>query len=250
LGGERPGESGDEELVSLLQRSFRLTRYEAKLYLALLRGASNPREASSMSGVPLPRIYDVVRVLESKGFVVPSEGWYRPLPPRAVAVAEIARVEGEARSRVKQILEVAEALERLVSAARDDVEIAILDGLYSILSSAAEELRKAGRLMVVVSSALRGAEETLAPLIRDAVSRGIKVVVAVVGDANLKTLEDVHQDIRVVRIKWWLPDMIIVGPKVIFVVPDRRSGGVKGFSVRDPAYSSEIASALTEALGL
>ena len=45
-----------EDLVTLMRRSMGLTLYEAKLYIAMLRGARHPREASSMSGVPLPRI--------------------------------------------------------------------------------------------------------------------------------------------------------------------------------------------------
>ncbi len=240
------GVSG-EDLVSMLQRSFKLTRYEAKLYLALLKGASNPKEASSMSGVPLPRIYDVIKVLESKGFVVASEGWYRPLPPSAVAIAEIARVEGEARSRVRQIMEAARTLEDLITAAREEVEVTMVEGLYSALSASAEDLKRATRLFIVVSHALSGKEDTILPLVRDAVSRGIKVVIAY-PLRQPPMLEDLPEEVSVVRVATWLPDMIASERNVVYLVPDRKGGGVKGVYVRDPSYASRVVEALKESL--
>ncbi|MFP3307944.1 MAG: helix-turn-helix domain-containing protein, partial [Acidilobus sp.] len=81
-----------EALVERLRKALDLTLYEAKLYIAMLQGASDPKEASVMSGVPLPRIYDVVKVLESKGMVYKDpNGWYRAVSPRALAAASIAR---------------------------------------------------------------------------------------------------------------------------------------------------------------
>ncbi|MCX8169169.1 MAG: hypothetical protein N3E39_03015 [Candidatus Methanomethylicia archaeon] len=51
-------------------KSFGLTEYEAKVYLALLeRGELTAEEISSLSNVPLPRVYDVLNNLEKKGFV-------------------------------------------------------------------------------------------------------------------------------------------------------------------------------------
>ncbi|MCE4612037.1 MAG: hypothetical protein F7B17_08715 [Desulfurococcales archaeon] len=240
--------ASEEDLVSMLQRSFKLTRYEAKLYLALLKGASNPKEASSMSGVPLPRIYDVIKVLESKGFVVPSEGWYRPLPPSAVAIAEIARVEGEARSRVRQIMEAARTLEDLIAAAREEVEVTVIEGLYSAVSASAEDLKKTSILFIIVSEALPGREDAILPLVRDAVSRGVKVVI-VYPLREPTRLEDLPGEVKTVKMATWLPDMIVSERSVVYLVPDRRSGGVKGIYVRDPSYASRVAGGLRESLG-
>lgn len=51
-------------------KSFGLTEYEAKVYLALLdRAELTAEEISSLSEVPLPRVYDVLESLEEKGFV-------------------------------------------------------------------------------------------------------------------------------------------------------------------------------------
>jgi len=243
------GGVGEEELVERLQKSFKLTRYEAKLYLALLKGASNPKEASSLSGVPLPRIYDVIRVLESKGFVIPSEGWYRPLPPSAVAVAEIARVESEARSRVKQIMETAEMLESLATSVREVEEISMLEGVYTIISAVAEAVEKSRILLLVVSTALKGREREFEALVRSSASRGVATLI--VGVKGVKPgFEGVPGNVRVVESASWLPDMIATDLSVVYVVPDRRSNTVKGLLVRDPLYASEVLRGVRETLGL
>ena len=239
----------DDELIDALQKSFKLTRYEAKLYLALLKGASNPREASSMSGVPLPRIYDVIRVLESKGFVVATEGWYRPLPPSAVAVAEIARIEEEARRRVSQILEVSRMLESIASAKSDELEISIVDGLYPALSAAAEDLRSINNLFVVVSTALSESVCAFRPLLRDSVVHGVNTVL-VYSAGNRRRENDVPEGVKVVEARFWLPDMIATDVKTVYIVPDRRSRGVKGLSIKDRSYSSQVIKRLKESLGL
>ncbi len=238
----------EEELVEMLQRSFKLTRYEARLYLALLKGASNPKEASSMSGVPLPRIYDVVRVLESKGFVVPSESWYRPLPPRAVAVAEIARIEGEARSRIKQVMGIAEELERMSALPGMGFEVLVLEGLYSILSAAAEGLMKSSNLLVIVFEALKGSEDRLLALLRDAVAKGVRTMLVYSGDPSGFTLPGDLEEVVVKHSDRWMPDAIVTDKVVILVVPDRRVGGLKGLAVKDEVYAGTVLRAVLQQL--
>ncbi len=239
----------EDELIAALQKSFRLTRYEAKLYLALLKGASNPREASSMSGVPLPRIYDVIRVLESKGFVVATEGWYRPLPPSAVAIAEIARIEDEARKRVNQILEVARALESIASAKAEELEISVVEGLYPALSAAAEDLRSINNMFVVVSIALSDSVEAFHPLLRDSVVHGVNTVLVYSLGAK-KSRANIPDGVKVVEAGFWLPDLIATDVKTVYIVPDRRSRSVKGIFIKDRSYSSYIIKRLRESLRL
>ncbi|MEM2136543.1 MAG: helix-turn-helix domain-containing protein [Candidatus Methanomethylicia archaeon] len=57
------------ELILKL-KSFGLTEYEARVYLSLLyRTELTAEDVSSLSEVPLPRVYDVLEELEKKGFV-------------------------------------------------------------------------------------------------------------------------------------------------------------------------------------
>ncbi len=60
-----------------------LSRYEISAYLALVgHHPINGSQLSRISGVPRARIYDVLRILTDKGFVVEAgDGMYVPLPP-------------------------------------------------------------------------------------------------------------------------------------------------------------------------
>jgi len=65
-----------------------LKEYEAKVYVALAGiGEANARTIHEVSGVPRPRVYDVLGDLTSKGFVEIKEGSplvYCPVPPELV----------------------------------------------------------------------------------------------------------------------------------------------------------------------
>ncbi len=60
-----------------------LSRYEISAYLALVgHHPINGSQLSRISGIPRARIYDVLRILTDKGFVVEAgDGMYVPLPP-------------------------------------------------------------------------------------------------------------------------------------------------------------------------
>ncbi|MGC9210350.1 MAG: TrmB family transcriptional regulator [Acidilobus sp.] len=142
-------------LVEQLRRALDLTLYEAKLYLAILQGASDPKEASVMSGVPLPRIYDVVKVLESKGMVYRDQsGWYRAVSPRALAAISIAKLEEESRRKAREIMSLAEALEGLEAKAGRP-RFAMVKGEFNIISVAVDFFKSSTSMYIVLSTRLR-----------------------------------------------------------------------------------------------
>lgn len=65
-----------------------LKEYEAKIYVALVGiKEANARTVHEISGVPRPRVYDILGELTSKGFVEVREGsplFYRSVPPDVV----------------------------------------------------------------------------------------------------------------------------------------------------------------------
>ncbi|GAB6147947.1 TrmB family transcriptional regulator [Stetteria hydrogenophila] len=136
----------DQEVVDRLRRAFGLSGYEAKLYLALLQGARSPREASILSGVPLPRVYDVARLLEAKGLARREPGgWYTPVPPRAAVASLVARMEEELRARVSLASSVAGELESLIDTLREGEASFSLTapGVASLIAQALREARVA-----------------------------------------------------------------------------------------------------------
>ena len=63
-----------DDLERSLKDNFKLSSYEARIYLSLLKlGKQNQKQLSQTAQVPLPRVYDSVESLMSKGFVVKQE---------------------------------------------------------------------------------------------------------------------------------------------------------------------------------
>ena len=232
------------ELAERLRRVFGLSGYEAKLYLALLMGAGSPKEASSMSGVPLPRVYDIVRMLESKGLVerVP-DGWYAPVPPRAAAVALVARLEEEARRRAREAGELVAELEALASGVPRPVFASTQGpgGVSALMSQALEGQRVA---YATLSVSRAGMEAALPPAARaspslealyilDPEGRGLS------GDLGMASVEYCRPPRPYV-----LADSLASRTAAVFVFEDALTGTVYGVLVRAAGFARSYYEAL------
>jgi len=92
-------------------RELGLSRHEASAYLALLTmGEMTPRDVSEATGIPYTKVYDVLRRLERKGWVVAvSEGPLLYSARRPDDVLESLRQDFEKKlSEVKDLLNVFE----------------------------------------------------------------------------------------------------------------------------------------------
>jgi sugar-specific transcriptional regulator TrmB len=98
----------DEKEIKTQLREFGLNEYEVRAYITLLKnGPLTAGELAALSKVPQPRIYDVIRTLMSKGFVITSQGRPKrviPLSPDRVMDA-IKRHYDEKISLLKSALE-------------------------------------------------------------------------------------------------------------------------------------------------
>ncbi|ASJ10059.1 TrmB family transcriptional regulator [Thermococcus sp. P6] len=78
----------EEKEVRSLLRELGLNEYEVRAYLTLLKnGPLTAGELATLSKVPQPRIYDVIRTLMAKGFVTTTQGRPKqvvPLSPESV----------------------------------------------------------------------------------------------------------------------------------------------------------------------
>ncbi len=94
-----------DRMVELLQEHFELNLYEARAYVALVGfGVLTPAELASVSEVPAPRTYDVLRSLEKKGFAISQPGKvnkYRPVHPENI----LDKFIEEWQERIKEELE-------------------------------------------------------------------------------------------------------------------------------------------------
>ncbi len=99
-----------EKELRALMKDLGLNEYEVRAYLTLIkRGALTAGELATLSKVPQPRIYDVIRTLMSKGFVTTSGS-----RPKKVIPVEPARVLDAMKERYEQKISlVREELEKL-----------------------------------------------------------------------------------------------------------------------------------------
>ncbi|MEM3798771.1 MAG: helix-turn-helix domain-containing protein, partial [Thermoprotei archaeon] len=73
--------STTQDYLELLKKFFGLNQYEARAYVALLKKPMSAGEISVGAKIPKPRVYDVVRSLEAKGFVKISGGLVEAISP-------------------------------------------------------------------------------------------------------------------------------------------------------------------------
>lgn len=87
-----------------------LKEYEAKIYVALVGiREANARTIHEISGVPRPRVYDILNELTAKGFVEVREGsplFYRSIPPDIV----IPKLQNELNHAAEESIAILETL--------------------------------------------------------------------------------------------------------------------------------------------
>lgn len=110
------GHSQRERATDLLQ-SLGLKEYEAKCFVALSRvDSGTAKDVSELSEVPRTRVYDAVRVLETKGLVETQHS--NPQRFRAVSIEEATHtLRDEYEDRVTDL---EDALHDIQPATQDD----------------------------------------------------------------------------------------------------------------------------------
>ncbi|SHF53794.1 transcriptional regulator TrmB [Desulfacinum infernum DSM 9756] len=144
-----------------------LSEYAVTAYLTLLRkNPLNGSQLSRLSGIPRPRIYDVLRNLKQKGFVAECrEGLYVPLPPDEM-LRRLQRDYEADLTRLKHLLEEARG-------APGEDFIWTLKGYDQVMAKAREMVREAREEIYVRVYPEEG--RLLNPDLRRAEQRGVPV---------------------------------------------------------------------------
>ncbi len=231
-----------DDVVERLRKALDLTLYEAKLYLAILQGARDPKEASAQSGVPLPRIYDVVRVLESKGMVYrDSGGWYRAVSPHSLAAMSIIKLEEETKRRAKEIEELARVLESL--AGKGQPSLTMVKGTYNIISAAVDYFRDSPIVYVVVGSVFLGSD-ILRKLV-EAISQYV-VDIRVMASKGSGQLDIGVHGVQVRYARAAYLDLVVSQQSVMTLMKDVTSDVLVAVLNRNPDHAGYIIKALSE----
>ena len=152
----------NDELLDKLRSILGLNLYEARAYLALLRGAKDYKTVSSLGRVPMPRVYDVIKSLESKGIVLKNGGFYRPVGVEVAASMVALKLKLEAYKRAEAIIEAGKALANTIAETiklgrpgESEGRVELLEGFESILARFSEELVSASKVYLVVKKAAK-----------------------------------------------------------------------------------------------
>jgi sugar-specific transcriptional regulator TrmB len=158
--------------------------YEAKCFVALSRLPKGTAKAiSETSDVPRTRVYDAIRVLETKGLVETQHT--NPQQFRAAPISEaVALLRREYDSRAQELAAVLEDLESLSTDEDEEVthEVWSLSGEAAIESRTRQLVESADDEIVLVVGRAEAFTDDLRDQLTKAVTEGINVVVGAATD--------------------------------------------------------------------
>jgi len=123
-------------------KKFGFSKYETLVYTTLLmKGSSTASEIIEASGIPQPRLYDVVSSLERKGLIESQGGRrkkrYWPVDPDVA----LPRFFGRFENAYKKTLEASRKLYKKISAPVEKPSVWIVKGRENVLSKMADIIK-------------------------------------------------------------------------------------------------------------
>jgi sugar-specific transcriptional regulator TrmB len=190
--------SNQNQAVELLQR-LGLKEYEAKSFVALTRRQEGTaKDISETSDVPRTRVYDAIRVLESKGLVETQHS--NPQLFRAVSIDEaVNTLQSEYVERTESLRSALSGLdpaddERTTEATH---EVWALSGGQGITSRTQQLIEGATDELILVIGHGSVFTDQLAGQLRAARDRGVDIVVGTVDEDLRAEIRDALPDIEV-----------------------------------------------------
>ena len=252
-----------QKIESSLKENFKLSSYEARAYLALLRrGKQSPKQISVVAQVPMPRVYDTLESLMSKGFVVKQEENYSPIPPKQALKGRTTQFENQFSQEQKRRRQ---AEENVTSLLEDSVsisekskslgEISILKGFNAISNKFTELLENSNDVLLVAKRAIE-AKEVFIPILAEYAGRkngrkririitpkGVKITRKEAEDARNANAEIRKSDHVIFDLMIADTDDVIIG------VPDPLSDEINhsiAIWVSNPSFASSTRNAVEE----
>lgn len=190
--------SSYQEAVELLQ-NLGLKEYEAKCFVALSRlPKATAKEISETSDVPRTRVYDAIRVLETKGLAEVQHS--NPQQFRAVPIAEAAKtLRAEYESRTESLVEALESMgtESLNVDQEMTHEVWALSGPPAIENRLLQLVDDADEEVVLILGRESAATEELFEHVQAARASGVDVLVGTATPALHDLITEVLPDVEV-----------------------------------------------------
>jgi len=149
-----------EEIEGELREKFGLNSYEARGYLALVVAPMKPKDLSTAADIPMPRIYDTLRALQTKGFVHQrGQDYVAESPSVALKTYLLGHQRSFEKARESKEASMLRIVERLqpVIASNDELsqEPVLLRGIDAIAGRFFEILSTSRDITLMVRKALK-----------------------------------------------------------------------------------------------
>lgn len=170
--------SNHQQSIELLQQ-LGLKEYEAGCFVALARlPKGTAKEISETSEVPRTRVYDAIRVLETKGLVEIQHS--NPQQFRAVPIEEAAEtLRQEYESRTDTLVEAMDNIEPAIPDGDEEIthEVWALSGTTAITNRTQQLIDAAGREIVLIVGREEIITDGLLEQLQEALDTGLDVLV-------------------------------------------------------------------------
>ena len=251
-----------KDIESSFKENFKLSSYESKVYLSLLkRSKQTPKQLSVSAVVPMPRIYDTLETLMSKGFVMRQDDSYTPISPRQALRGRTAQFEVQfsQEQRRRKLVEdqVVSILEQSVptALAEEPGEISILKG-FNAISNKFVDLLEGSKDIVLVAKRAIEAREVFIPILSEyAGKKNTRKRIRIIAPKGVKIIQKEAEEARKSNAEIRLSDHVIfdlmIADKndVIIGVPDPMSDEINhaiAIWVRNPSFASSTRKAVDE----
>ncbi len=261
----KPKQFSEEQVEATLRENFRLSSYEARTYISLLRfGRQSLKQITTSSEVPMPRVYDTVESLMAKGFAAKQDNTYSAIPPKQALRGRSAQFEFQFEREQDERKKVAEELSRILQTANnsgkerqsEQGEISILNGFNSIANKFGELLENSSDIILLAKMAVE-AKEVFIPILsefgkgRQPEEKRIRIMVPSGTKITRKEIDEAkaaNADIR--ESSSILFDMMVAdGNDVIIGVPDPLSEEINhaiAIWVHNSSFAGSTRSSLEE----
>ncbi|RLG55827.1 MAG: hypothetical protein DRN88_05165 [Candidatus Hydrothermarchaeota archaeon] len=205
-------------------KAFNLNSYEARVYLALLRESMTPKQISEHAKVPLPRIYDTLKSLEAKGFVIKGEK-YSAIAPEIALESRILQFRAEFENSIKEIEAkknlLAKKLSSLYLRKPSTHEVAVLKGINSIISKFLEIMNEASEIHITIRKALK-AKELFKSCFQNLETKNKKIFIILPEETKISKEDKEYIKKHGIKVKFHntLFDLLVTEKDVLIGVPD------------------------------
>jgi len=212
------------EAESLLREAFGLTSYETRVYVALLARKLTAKDSARAASVPLPRVYDTLRGLVSKGFVKLQADGYSAVEPSLALATRMRRFKAtfeeeqtardRARARVERELKHLYRME-----AETGTDPVLLSGLDSIGEAFIEAVSRAHDAVFLVRKAMK-VKGTFIGLLQELTTAGKRIRVMIPSGTRLSDSDRSFAKSRSIAFRETDPpilDMMVAGERDVMI---------------------------------